>query len=96
MDLFHITYRMGGKTSLSEIFLDVRARRWSERIVVRVVIANEFPNASLPVMKFKGWKADEILNLFGISDFSCTYENLPTFTGITQKNGVVLKSVEMP
>jgi len=96
MDLFHITYRVDGNSSQRELFLNVRAKRWSERSVIRTIIKNEFPTAVLPVMKFNGWKADEVLGSFGIKEKKISYLHEPDFDGVTQRNGVVVKLSQPP
>jgi hypothetical protein len=89
MDLFHITYQIAGNASQRELFLNVRAKRWSERSVIRTVIKNEFPAAVLPPMKFKQWKAEIILESFGIINYQICYLDVATFDGVTQKSGIV-------
>jgi hypothetical protein len=89
MDLFHISYQITGSSSQRELLLNVRAKRWSERNVIRTVIKNEFPAAVLPPMKFKQWEAEKILESFGISNYQIRYLDLPTFQGVTEKSGIV-------
>ena len=87
-----ITYRFTEDYFPRKLLLNVRAKRWSERIVVRTVIAFEFPSAALPAMKFNEWTADEILSDFGIVDFQCIYQHAPDFQGLTMDNGVVMEA----
>jgi hypothetical protein len=92
MDLFVITYRLSNEKSFRTLYLDLRAKRWSARTVVRTLIASEFPSAKLPPMKFKDWSADEVLACFGIYGYECVYQYMPDFHGTTLQNGIVLRS----
>jgi hypothetical protein len=77
MDVFRLTYRVLGHAELRELYLDVCARHWTERVVIQTVIKHEFPTTMLPEMKRGQWKADQVLRLFGISDLNYTYFNDP-------------------
>lgn len=92
MDLFVITYRLSNENFSRTLYLDLRAKRWSARTVVRTLIASEFPSAKLPAMKFKDWSADEVLASFGIYSYECVYQYMPDFHGTTLQNGIVLRS----
>lgn len=91
MDLFVITYRLANENSSRTLYLDVRARRWSARTVVRTLIGREYPLAKLPAMRFKDWSADEVLARFGICSYECVYQYIPDFQGTTLQNGIVLR-----
>lgn len=73
MDVFRLTYRVDPDPEPRELLLDVLARRWTSRAVVRTVIKYEFPNAPMPPMPAKAWSVDRVLNYVGIYDLACTY-----------------------
>jgi hypothetical protein len=93
MDLFVITYRLGGEPLPRTLYLNVHAKRGSARSVVRTLISYEFPSVELPEMKFRDWNAEEILGRFGISAYECIYRHMPGFQGINLNSGVMLRSV---
>jgi len=92
MDVFRLTYLIGVPARLRELLLDVRARRWTARVVVQTVIKHEFPNTTLPEMKAGAWTTDDVLAEFGITNLTCTYVNEegPNWTGAITENGIVI------
>jgi hypothetical protein len=91
MHLSVITYSLGPDAHPRELLLDVHAKRWSERKMLRTIIAYEFPSAALPGMKFRQWSADEVLRHFGICNYECSYRYAPGFQGNTNTSGIVLE-----
>lgn len=92
MDVFRLTYLMGVPAQPRELCLDVRARRWTARIVVQTVIRHELPDAPLPEMKMGAWTAEDVLAEFGITNLVCTYVNAegPNWIGAITENGIVI------